>query len=160
MGRTLGITRCLKPLSVFQDVNLLCSSKSYSMRNLPWQQVMQLQKNNVVKEMDEQNNNKLPHCKSGTCRSGSYTHTFCCDFIQLPGKVQQAPSDDSTTALWTKEFSSQNKSQLRMHLMFHFLMQFLTLTCCFVNCTLLHHFDLLSDLGQIMRLHCFANSPL
>lgn len=137
-----------------------CSSKTYSTRNLPWQQVMQLQKNRVIKEMDEDNNNRLLHCKSGICRHGPHIHTFCCGFIQVPGKVQQAPNDDSATALWTREFTSLNKSQLRTHPVFHFLMQLLTLTCCFANCTLLHHFDLLSDLSQIMQLHRLPNSPL
>lgn len=107
---------------------------------------------------EDNNSNRLLHCKSGICRYGPHTHTFC--FIQLPGKVQQAPNDDIATALWTREFSSLNKSQLRIHPVFHFLMQLLTLTCCFANCPLLHHCDLLSDLSQIMQLQRLPNTPL
>lgn len=58
------------------------------------------------------------------------------------------------------EFSSQNKLQLWIHPVFHFLMQILTVASCFANCTLLHLFDLLSDLSQIIQLHCFSNPPL
>lgn len=74
MGRTLGITRCLKPLSVFWDV-LLAHQRQTAWETYHGNRWHSYREIGLIKEFDEDNINRLLQCKSGTCRVPIHTHS-------------------------------------------------------------------------------------